>query len=251
MPRSVPIRRPLPVSGGAPGPRRRAAERPEARFDAALPAAPQSLPQRSPRIESPHRRAASGPGRAGRPRARPRESHERRRLREADSGPGRAGRAHIGAHPQAGGEAHPGRIRQLRSGDGAPAGGGRRRRRGRARLDGAERRGLRPADGARDGCRPCRARLRPRPRRFRLALHLEGDREVDRACGRRRPGPHRARSRATATPGPCRVRWPPSWVGRPSRSRSTSRPATARSRSSARPRRGTTPSRRRCRRWSA
>ena len=55
--------------------------------------------------------------------------HEHRRLRQADPGSGRAGRARSSnQHPQAGGQADPRRVRQLRRRDGAAA---RRRRRRR------------------------------------------------------------------------------------------------------------------------
>src|SRR3954452_7421040 len=54
--------------------------------------------------------------------------HERRRLREADPGPGHAGRSRPGDQdPEARGQAHPRRVRQLRRRDGAATGDGGRR----------------------------------------------------------------------------------------------------------------------------
>ena len=86
-------------------------------------------------------------------------------------------------HARARGQADPRRVRQLRRRDGAAARRHGRRRRGHARLDGAEQRGVGPAHRARDGRGQGDPRLRRRARRASDALvDREGARQgVERA----------------------------------------------------------------------
>ena len=118
------------------------------------------------------------------------ESHERRRLREADPRPGRPRRARRRPHAQPRRQADPRRVRQLRRRDGVAARRRGRRRRGHARLDGAEQRGVGSAHRARDGRGEGDPRVRPRARRFRRAVDRQGARQVRRARRRGRPRAH-------------------------------------------------------------
>ena len=87
----------------------------------------------------------------------------------------------------------------------------RRRQRGDPGLDGPQRRDLRPAHGPGHGGRQGHPGQRRRPGRLRRPGHGQGPGRGDRAG----PSPtwsSRPPSRPTATPAPCRCRWPSCWA---------------------------------------
>ena len=100
------------------------------------------------------------------------------------------GQARRRPHPRPFRQAHPRRLRRLRRRDGVAARREGRRRRGRAHLHGAQRRGVGPAHRARDGRGARRARQRRRARGLRRAVDGQGAGEGDRPRGW-----HRARRR--------------------------------------------------------